>query len=177
MAAPDDTIGKISLGSYPLDSGFDELFRDHTDWLRKTLRRRLRAQPADIDDIVQEAYLRAARQAPGTIRHPRAFLAQTALNLSRDAYRHDKVRSAHREAVIQASLPVPDLAALAEQETRIELARIITGMPKRYRDVFVLSRFHHMTNADIATRLGIAIKTVEWRMGKALAFCMSRLRD
>jgi RNA polymerase sigma factor (sigma-70 family) len=155
----------------------DEMFSSHANWLRQLLSRRIRAQPADIDDLVQETYLRAARQAPGTIGHPRAFLAQTALNLFRDAYRHDKVRSAHREAVIQAPLTVLDLAALAEQETRIELARIITGMPKRYRDVFVLSRFHHMTNADIATRLGIAIKTVEWRMGKALAFCMSRLRD
>jgi RNA polymerase sigma factor (sigma-70 family) len=177
MSVPRDVSNKFSLELSSPEHGFEELFRNHLAWLRRTLIRRLRAQPADIDDILQETYLRAARHPPGTIVYPKAFLAQTALNLFRDACRHEKVRSAHREAVIQAPLPVPDLAALAEQETSIELARLITEMPKRYRDVFVLSRFRHMTNADIATQLGIAVKTVEWRMGKALAFCMSRLRD
>lgn len=66
---------------------------------------------------------------------------------------------------------------LLEQEAVLELERIVLDLPEKIRDVFVLSRFRHMTNAEIATTLGISVKTVEWRMGKALAYCMSRLRD
>lgn len=160
----------------PAFKQLDVLYRENAKWLYAILMRRLRAQPADIDDIVQEACLRASRQPAGAIKHPRAFLAQTALNLFRDARRREIVRAEHRSAVMQVS-PAPDPTALADQEAHVELARLIAEMPEPYRDVFALSRFRHMTNADIATRLGISVKTVEWRMGKALAFCMSRLRD
>ncbi|WP_422631407.1 winged helix-turn-helix transcriptional regulator [Pseudomonas proteolytica] len=34
-----------------------------------------------------------------------------------------------------------------------------------------------MSNVEIAAALGISVKTVEWRMGKALALCMSKVRD
>lgn len=64
-----------------------------------------------------------------------------------------------------------------EQEATVELERIVLDLPEKMRDVFVLSRFRHMSNVEIAAALGISVKTVEWRMGKALALCMSSLRD
>jgi RNA polymerase sigma-70 factor (ECF subfamily) len=33
-----------------------------------------------------------------------------------------------------------------------------------------------MTNHDIAEHLGISVKTVEWRMSKAMEHCMTKLR-
>lgn len=77
------------------DLASDELFRRHADWLRQLLSRRLRAQPADIDDLVQETYLRATRRPAAEISHPKAFLSQIALNLFRDAKRREAVRADH----------------------------------------------------------------------------------
>lgn len=154
----------------------DDLYRDHGDWLRRLVAARLRMQPADVDDIVQDTWLRAARPVTTDIAHPRAFLFQTALNLFRDRKRREAVRQQHRESVA-ADRGGGDRHSMSEQEAILELERIVLDLPEKIRDVFVLSRFRHMSNAEIATTLGISIKTVEWRMGKALALCTSRLRD
>ena len=57
------------------------------------------------------------------------------------------------------------------------LRQIVSALPPPLRDVFVLSRFAGMTNQDIATACGLSVKTVEWRMTKALALVTLRLRD
>ena len=154
----------------------EKLYRSHAGWLRALVTRRLRAQPTDVDDIVQDTWLRVAGCRTDNIQHPKAFLSQTALNLFRDRKRRDAVRQHHREGVT-ADQGRGDRHGMSEQEAVLELERIVLDLPEKIRDVFVLSRFRHMSNAEIATTLGISVKTVEWRMGKALALCMSRLRD
>lgn len=154
----------------------DYLYRSHADWLRALVMRRLRVQPADVEDIVQATWIRAAGRRGGDIQHPRAFLFQTALNLFRDTRRREAVRQQHSRA-ITADQGGGIGHGMSEQEATVELERIVLDLPDKLRDVFVLSRFRHMTDAEIAAKLGISIKTVEWRMGKALAYCMSKLRD
>lgn len=170
----DRRMVKTGEGAHP---AVDDLFRLHGSWLRLFLLRRLRAQPADVEDIMQETYLRAARQPATVIVHPKAFLSQMALNLFRDGKRREAVRALHRQTAGQMAGTSAGQPGLLEQEAVLELERIVLDLPEKMRDVFVLSRFRHMTNAEIAATLGISIKTVEWRMGKALAYCMSRLRD
>ncbi|QJU60086.1 sigma-70 family RNA polymerase sigma factor [Sphingomonas sp. AP4-R1] len=157
-------------------SSLVDLYRQHGDWLRAAVARRLRISPADADDIVQDAYLRIARQPDRQIDRPRALLSQIALNLFRDRRRREAVRSEHARS-IQASPPPPSNAELLEQDLALEMERLVLAMPEKMRDVFVLSRFRHMTNQAIADHLGVSIKTVEWRMSRALDFCVRRLRD
>jgi RNA polymerase sigma factor (sigma-70 family) len=178
LSRAEQNIRQNAIASAMHDRSSDDLFHRHADWLRQLLGRRLRAQPADIDDLVQDTYLRAARQPEGRIVHPKAFLAQTALNLFRDGKRREAVRAEHRRAV--GALPAIEaglLAGLTEQEAAVLLEQIVADMPPLYRDVFALNRFRHMTNADIAQHLGVSVKTVEWRLGKALEYCAGRLRD
>jgi RNA polymerase sigma-70 factor (ECF subfamily) len=174
VSGSDKIIGEVRFDR----NRSDDLFHRHTDWLRQLLGRRLRVQPADIDDLVQETYLRAASQSEGRIIHPKAFLAQIALNLFRDGKRREAVRAEHRGAMGAMSSNengLPD--GLTEQEASVLLKQIIADMPPLYRDVFALRRFRHMTNLDIAQHLGVSVKTVEWRLGKALEYCAGRLRD
>jgi RNA polymerase sigma-70 factor (ECF subfamily) len=149
----------------------------HSAWLHGFLCRALRLQPSDADDVVQDTWLRVIRTSFAEVEHPRAFLSRVALNLLRDRHRRETVRAAHLRLVASADHARVDTDVLTEQECALELERAILDLPDTIRDVFVLSRFRHMTNRDIATHLGISIKTVEWRIGKAIELCASRLRD
>ena len=49
--------------------------------------------------------------------------------------------------------------------------------PDYYRDTFALSRFGELTNTQIATKLGVSVKTVEYRISQALKILRVRLKD
>mgnify|MGYP003779502545 CR=1 FL=1 len=51
------------------------------------------------------------------------------------------------------------------------------AMPPLYRDTFMLNRLEGYTYVEIAERLGISVKTVEYRMSRALALCRKALSE
>ncbi|PZU06731.1 sigma-70 family RNA polymerase sigma factor [Sphingomonas sp.] len=158
-------------------SSLDDIYREHGDWLRRLVGRRLRVQPAEADDIVQETWLRLARAPAEEVERPRALLSRIALNLFRDRRRRETVRAGYRAELRLVPQPEQAPDAMSEQEAALAIERLVTDMPEKWRDVFVLSRFRHLTNHEIASHLGVSIKTVEWRMGKALDYCLRTLRD
>jgi len=177
LASSDRKMGRFNRASSASVGQLEELYRDHAAWLRSALKRRLQAQAADVDDILQDTWLRAATNRASDIEHPKAFLSRIALNLFRDRKRREGVRQDHRRMVLANDASTPSVQpGLMEQEAAAELEKLIIELPETCRDAFVLSRFRHMTNADIAAHLGISVKTVEWRIGKALELCTIRLR-
>lgn len=146
--------------------GLNGLYRRYAAWLNRRLRARV--SPEDAADVVQETYIRIAPYAEGGIVHPRAFLLQVALNLVRDKGRREQRRRG--DADIR-----PSESQDATQFDHVLLGQIVRSMPRLYRDVFVLSRFDGMTYPEIARELEISVKTVEWRMSKALEYCALRL--
>ncbi len=65
--------------------------------------------------------------------------------------------------------PVSDPARIAEARQRLRLlAEGIGRLPPRCRDVFFLHRFEGLTQREIAGRLGIAAKTVEANLARAM---------
>ncbi len=158
-------------------TALDDLYRRHAGWLGRMLAWRLRATPLDVDDIVQETYVRMARYAAQEApRHPRALLLRIAVNLARDHMRRNVVRGGLAEDAHQQGDAAYGAIA-PEQHEALELKQAILALPPIYRDVFVLSRFTGLTYEEIASHAGISVKTVEWRMSRALAMCAARLRD
>lgn len=147
--------------------GINRLYRRYAVWLDRRLRPHIGAGAAA--DVVQETYLRAAPYAVSDIRHPKAFLLQIALNLVRDESRREGRRRQSQ------ALQRPAEAEAAPQFDQVLLEQVIRSMPQLYRDVFVLNRFGGMTYPEISVSLEISVKTVEWRMSRALQYCASRL--
>lgn len=127
------------------------------------------------EDIVQETFLRLMHYPTAAILHPRAFLIRIARNVL-----YDRVREGAREVGPLTNSPTfrEDRDATApDQFEAVLLKQLLTALPEIYRDVFLLSRFCGMSYDQIAEARGISVKTVEWRMSRALEMCSAKMRE
>ena len=151
-------------------SSLDMLYRNHCDWLRRALRYRLRGASIEIEDVVQDTYLRVSRYDNSTAQHkPKALLLRIALNLARDQFRRQARQAANDVGTLD------NAGVEGDQEYLLALKEAILGLPPDLRSVFLLARFTPMSNAQIAKQLGVSVKTVEYRMHKAMMLCSQRV--
>ena len=157
------------------EDSLDVLYRRYAPWLGAMLRKQFgKSLEAETDDLVQETYARLAPTGTAGIRQPQALLMRVASNLARDVLRRRAVRG--RFAQETQSAP-PPAATIADPLDDLLLKEALLSIPEPYRDVFVLSRFGGLTYEEIATRCGLSIKSVEWRLSKAIAHCTRRAQD
>ena len=152
-----------------LGRSFNEYYGMYSDWLRKCIVRKYGSQ--DAEDILQDTWMRfLPYHSAMPIERPRALLLTIAANIFIDSHR----KRIRRERNVPESVAGPYQAPLQSEELLAK--EIILSLPQPLRDVFVLSRFGGLTNAQIGEHLGIRLKTVEWRMTKALAHCAAQYR-
>jgi len=106
----------------------------------------------------------------------RAYLLRSTRNRALNHVRHQRVVA--REAAI-AAIDSPSAPSVEDQLLGTELEQAvraaIDGLPEKCREVFLLSRDQGLKYAEIAVALEISVKTVEKRMGQALAELRERL--
>lgn len=165
----------IALEEEADEADVGQLYREHSDWLRRRVSRRFGAD--DAEDLVQETYVRTAGR-DYSLSHPRGFLLTVAFNLGRDLAR--RRNTASRAVAVSSDACLKGERADASSGGQFEtimLKQIVLGLPEAERRVFLMSRFEGLSNIAIARALGISVKTVEWRMSRALARCAAHLRD
>jgi RNA polymerase sigma factor (sigma-70 family) len=127
----------------------------------------------DVDDVVQESYLRIwkARLAK-PIRSSKQFLFQVARHLAVDRIRRDRVSPIDRvtelnEVNVIDTAPTGAELACTREEVRL-LAEAIHSLPARCQEVIILRQIHGMPQKEIAARLGISVLTVQVHVVKGL---------
>lgn len=156
------------------------LFREHYTGLCGFVTRYVKSR--DIaEEVVQEVFLRVWEQseAPAAILPTRAYLYAAARNQALTILRHERVVDRHVRRQTSPGTPVPthppaNASVELDELTRVA-RRAIASLPERSRIVFQLSRDQGMTYAEIATVLGISVKTVEGTMMRALKKLRSAL--
>lgn len=154
---------------------FAEEVRPHESSLRSYLRHSLTSL-ADVDDLMQECYVRLLRaRDSGSIRSTRAFLFTVARNAVRDLLRRRAVANAVSIGESVESRVLKDSANVVEfishQEELALLEQAIETLPERCRQVFILRKVEDLPQKEIAMRLGIAEKTVEALVAKGAQRC------
>ena len=109
------------------------------------------------------------------------YLYRSARNRAISHIRHERLErrwleQATRQAPL-ATVPRSAEHASEEQELRSALARALESLPDRCRQVFLLSRAHGLSYAEISETLEISIKTVEIHMSRALSILRAQLDD
>lgn len=131
------------------------------------------------EEIVQELFtwLWANRHGFQPLHGLRAYLFGAVRNRSLNALRDEAVSDRAAEQLARAS--VADVAAtdadLLASDLEATVQSAVDGMPPRCREVFTLVRTQSLSYSEVAAILGIAPKTVEVHMGRALAILRARL--
>ena len=155
----------------------------HEGMLRAWLRSQFPSE-RDIDDVVQEAYVRLLRaKNRGEVVSLKAFLFATARNLSRDRFRHRCVNRAEPLVENEALYVLADGDDVAEsvahnQELEM-LTEAIQSLPDRCRQIFTLRKVYGMSQREIAAKLGISECTVSAQLTIGVHKCtelMARCR-
>ena len=105
----------------------------------------------------------------------RAYLKRAVLNRTLNHLRDNRKWSSEErmpEIAVEESDPA-DMLRSEELQELVDAA--IDELPEKCRMVFVLSRYEELSYRDIATELGIAEKTVENQVSKALKYLRQRL--
>lgn len=160
-----------------------EIEKQHGGNLRRFLASRLRNAATDLQDIVQEVFLRLLRiQNHESIRSPEAYLITVASHVL------------HQHALRQASRPVPtdiadavaelesdaaeDPSARAEVQQRIErLDRALKQLSPKARTVIILHRRDGYSLEEIGQQLGISRAMAKKYLAQALAHCREQLQQ
>jgi RNA polymerase sigma-70 factor (ECF subfamily) len=133
-------------------------------------------------DIVQETFVRVWNHR-SSIRPHLSFLAylfRISRNLVKDRARHAAVRKKFEPRVPEAVQPQKhDPEESARSALLVEqIAHVVrTKLPKKCKEVFLLSRMEGMSHAEIAEKLGISPKTVENQITRALRILRRWLRE
>ncbi|HYG18000.1 MAG TPA: RNA polymerase sigma-70 factor [Ohtaekwangia sp.] len=135
----------------------------------------------NAEEIVQSAFLSVweKRETLEIRTAVKPYLYAMVRNACLNVLKHEKIRQLHvagELAVAERSVEsVSNTVMASELETRIFQA--METLPEQCRLVFKLSRFEELKYAEIATQLGLSIKTVENHMGKALKIMRDQLKD
>jgi RNA polymerase sigma-70 factor (ECF subfamily) len=157
----------------------DALFRAFAPGLSAFLARYV-GSPATAEDLVQDLFCslwaeRARVHVEGSMR---TYLFTAARNRALNHLKRQRIADRYRRAVGQTSDAYdPSAPGEAALLASIEAQRAIAALPPRCRRIFSLCREQHLSHRQIASVLGISVKTVEVQMGRALKRLRAQHRD
>jgi RNA polymerase sigma-70 factor (ECF subfamily) len=161
------------------DHAFEQLFKTHFRGLHAyafTLLRDSHLAEEIVQIVFVKLYERSGRIWIETSLE--AYLYRSVYYEALNHRKHEKVRSRHRSLASRHPDPVSTLEERSTyRELEARLQKALDELPEQCRTIFQLSRFEGLKYREIADRLGLAVKTVENQMGKALRILREKLKS
>ena len=135
----------------------------------------------DVDDVVQESYLRMWRaRAAQPIASAKSFLFQVARRLALDTMRRERsspLTGVHNLDALAIATDAPGTQDLASTRERVRLlADAIETLPERCREIVVLRKIQGLSQRETAEKLGLSERTIEVQVSRGVKRCEEFLR-
>lgn len=162
-----------------IDAAARGAWRDLDRRLRPFIARRVRAE-ADVDDVVQDVFLRMQRGLDG-LRDDERF-GPWVYQVARSAIA-DHRRRAARHPVVEGDPPeeqaCPDEGdeGAVERELVTYIAPFVAMLPSPYREALTLTELEGMTQRDAAAMLGISLSGMKSRVQRGRKLLRTALED
>ncbi|MEM7504588.1 MAG: RNA polymerase sigma factor [Pseudomonadota bacterium] len=156
-------------------------FLENTTFLKRFLTRYF-ANRQDIEDVVQETYLRAhiEDQKKG-IEHPKAFLFRVAKNVAlKKLSRKSRQITDYIEDL--ASPVVTETEASVDEHLEAEellglYCEAVTTLPPKCREVFLLRKVHGLAHKEIAERMNLSASSIDKYLRRGILACEAFVRE
>lgn len=166
--------------SWDADVALEQLYAAH--WRRLVrLAVLLVRDLGTAEEVVQDAFI-AVHDRWRTLQDPEralAYLRQCVVNRSRSVLRHRSVVSRHLQS--EAGRPAAEAPGADESvvalERRQTVLEALAGLPRRQREVLALRYFEDLSEASIATTLGISRGAVKSHASRGAAALRTVLAD
>ena len=166
--------------SKPPRAGIPSAYLEHETFLKRFLRRFL-SSPDDIDDLVQETFLRAYTAEQDMYIHtPKAFLFKIARNLAlKELGRRSRLITNYivdlgATEVITGRTSVED--EVAERERLAVFCKAAAALPLQCRRAFLMRKVYGLSHQEIAQELNISVSTVEKHLATGLTKCSAYMK-
>ena len=156
-------------------------FQKHQLALKRFISRYLH-QAQDIEDVSQEAFLRAYKAEKTTdVLQPKSFLFRIAKNVAISELRSksrqitDYIEDQKGDGVLLGEWSAED-EVMAQQKLGIH-CEAVASLPPKCRQVYLMRKVYGMPHKEISERLGIALSTVEKHLMKGVEGCDRYIRE
>lgn len=144
--------------------------------LLKRFLTRFLSRPQDVEDVAQEAFLRAyMSEKKAEIDHPKAFLFRVARNIALNELKKklhhvtDFIEDYDAPALNQGS---PTLEDVLQAQQHLGLyCEALAILPKQCRKVCLLRKVHGLKHKEIAELLNLSVSSVEKHLRKGALVC------
>jgi RNA polymerase sigma-70 factor, ECF subfamily len=134
-----------------------------------------------IDDILQEVFLKiwVNRRNIRSADTFNSYIFTITRNLLLNELRSRLNEQKTRDKIFKLSVAEEFLLSeqIEYQEMKEKVDQMVATLPERQREVFLLSRKEGLSYKEIATKLNIAEKTVEYHISQAIGVIKKKMRD
>lgn len=157
-------------------AAFEQLFNDRYLSVKQFVTNLINSEE-DANDITQDVFI-AVWSTPRIWKdnpHPEGYIYNMAKYRAIDFARHRNTEQEYLKRILKEWMEKDlmeaenDAIALLYYKDICDLLKLlIADLPEQRKKIFLLSRFKHLSNQEIADKLGITVRTVEHQIYLAL---------
>lgn len=159
---------------------FEELFNHYYSRLYNFSKRFLKSEEG-IDDILQEVFLKIWRNRKNIKSQDtfNSYLFTITQNLLLNEIRRRINARKKKDELFNASIAreYQSVEAVDYHDIKSRIGTLIEELPDRQKQIFKLSRIEGLSHKEIAKKLGVTTKTIEYHISQSIKILKRRLKS